>query len=131
MNANQLLADLQTQDIKITATGGKLRIDAPKGVLVPSLETQLRLHKKELLDVLTAPMFPGLAPAPAAGPSITLDVPITHDLPNGRWVLPEIADLYKDTPAEVWTEGVELFQEGIGFFRFYSLEELEGATIGR
>lgn len=68
MNANQLLADLQAQDIKITINKGKLRIDAPKGALIPSLETQLRLHKQELLDLLAPAQLPGLAapitPAP-------------------------------------------------------------------
>lgn len=112
MNAIQLLADLRAQDIEITATGGKLRVSAPKGALTPSLETQLRLHKQELLDLLAPPTLPGL---------IVM-------LPE-RWIYPEICDLYETTPAEVWEQGVELFREGVGPVLFYSLEELQEATL--
>ena len=63
------------------------------------------------LDIHT-PQLPGPA---ALGPA--------------RWVYPEICDLYQNTDPEVWAEGVELFQEGVGFYRFYSLAELQAAAL--
>lgn len=63
------------------------------------------------------------SPAPSAN---LLD---THDL-TGRWVLPEITALWaNNTGPEEWAAGV-IFLERPEII-FYSLEELEGATIGR
>lgn len=63
------------------------------------------------LDIHT-PQLPGLAaPRPA------------------RWVHPEIADLYANTPPEVWAAGVEIFRDGFEPVLFYSLEELQEATL--
>jgi hypothetical protein len=76
-------------------------------------------------DQFTLDLF---SPAPSPDLLDTHDIQATHDLPDGCWVLPEIYHLYQDTDPEVWAEGVELFQEGVGFYRFYSLEELQAAT---
>jgi amino acid adenylation domain-containing protein len=54
MTAVQLLALLTKQGITLSVDGGDLRISAPKGSLTEDLRTQLKQHKRELLEILSA-----------------------------------------------------------------------------
>jgi hypothetical protein len=60
MSAVGLLADLRQRGVILTATGDRLQIDAPVGVLTESNRAALREHKAELLMLLgaVAPVAP-------------------------------------------------------------------------
>ncbi len=54
MNLNELIAHLQKLDIQITVDQGKLKINAPSGVLTPALQAELIRHKPALINLLTS-----------------------------------------------------------------------------
>ena len=52
MNAGLLLADLLARGVRLVATGDRLIVDAPKGVVTDELRQLLTAHKLELLALL-------------------------------------------------------------------------------
>jgi hypothetical protein len=53
MNASTLLADLHRRGIKLSVSGERLSIDAPKGSVTPDLRSALTEHKPDLIRLLT------------------------------------------------------------------------------
>jgi hypothetical protein len=54
MSAVELLDTLTASGVRVWAEGGKLKLDAPRGVVTPELKDRLTAHKPELLAALTA-----------------------------------------------------------------------------
>lgn len=57
----ELLAYLRSLDVQLTADGGRLTCEAPKGVLTPHLQRELKSRKSEILEILRqsgAPVTP-------------------------------------------------------------------------
>jgi hypothetical protein len=54
MNARALLADLCARDVRVTAVGGRLRVDAPAGVLTAADREALAAHKPTIMALLDA-----------------------------------------------------------------------------
>lgn len=52
MTAKALLADLVARDVRLSAAGDKLRVNAPRGALTAELRRALLDHKPELLKAL-------------------------------------------------------------------------------
>ena len=48
----QLLERLRALSVKVTVGGGGLRCSAPRGVLTPALQEELRRLKPELIELL-------------------------------------------------------------------------------
>jgi hypothetical protein len=98
MIAQELLTELQSLGVVLVANGGRLSIDAPKGIITPAIRAELARHKAELLALLapSTPAAPTLTrptldaapvaetPAPWEGRRVRLD-----DLPDfrARWGL--------------------------------------------
>jgi ribosomal protein L37AE/L43A len=62
MTAQTLLHDLATRGVILTATGDRLDVDAPDGLLTDELLATLRAHKAALLDLLASGhLCPGCA----------------------------------------------------------------------
>ncbi len=59
MSMAELLVELRSRGVELTAMGERLRIDAPKGVLTPEIRETLARHKAEILALLESP-----SPAP-------------------------------------------------------------------
>jgi hypothetical protein len=55
MNATELLIELQTQGVIVTACDGRLRLDAPKGILTPDVQDRIRASKSGIMDALRQP----------------------------------------------------------------------------
>jgi hypothetical protein len=55
MNAAELIIELETRGVLIEAAGGRLRVDAPKGVITPELREALAACKAEVLAILNTP----------------------------------------------------------------------------
>jgi TubC N-terminal docking domain len=55
MNATKLITELEARGVLIEATGGRLRVDAPKGAITPELCEALAACKAEVLAILNAP----------------------------------------------------------------------------
>ena len=53
MNAFDILLELQELDIRLTVEDGKLRVNAPRGVITAELKTRLSQHKAELLALVS------------------------------------------------------------------------------
>ena len=51
-DANELLVYLAKLDVQVNANNGGLALTAPKGVLTPHLQLELRSKKRELLEIL-------------------------------------------------------------------------------
>ncbi len=52
MNAHALLSHLRQNDVQMWLEGDRLRVNAPKGVLTPELQTTLAKHKAEIIALL-------------------------------------------------------------------------------
>ena len=52
MTAIALLAEVRDAGIRVSLNGDKLRLEAPRGAVSPSLQARLRAHKPELIAVL-------------------------------------------------------------------------------
>ena len=52
MTAAQLTETLSASGIRLSATDGKLRVDAPAGVMTAEIKAELTMHKPELLALL-------------------------------------------------------------------------------
>ena len=64
--AAEFLAHLRSLDVSVWFEGDRLRVNAPKGVLTPSLRDELTTRKGELLKTLSVrPATPGDAAVPA------------------------------------------------------------------
>ena len=70
MTGEVLLEQLRDRDIRLSANGDRLVIDAPRGALTEQFRRSLQEHKAELLAIVTAPdqwvrrasvLFSGLA----------------------------------------------------------------------
>lgn len=48
------ISDLHTRGVILSANGGQLHVEAPKGVMTPSLRDWLKAHKGKLLEALKA-----------------------------------------------------------------------------
>ena len=61
MNSDALLefiASLERQGVKFTPLpGGRLRIEAPRGLLTPELKELITQHKSQILEFLSNPMI--------------------------------------------------------------------------
>ncbi len=55
MTGEVLLEQLRERDIRLSANGDRLVVDAPRGTLTERLRGTLREHKAELLAIVTAP----------------------------------------------------------------------------
>jgi hypothetical protein len=55
MNAAELLIELETQGVIVTACDGRLRLDAPKGILTPHVQERVRASKFDIMDALRQP----------------------------------------------------------------------------
>ena len=66
MNAPSLLAQLRQSDAQLWLEGDHLRINAPKGVLTPELQTALTEHKADIIALLRAAPAP-IVPVPRVG----------------------------------------------------------------
>ncbi|MCH7884414.1 MAG: hypothetical protein IIC01_04110 [Planctomycetes bacterium] len=55
MTGEVLLEQLRERDIRLSANGDRLVVDAPRGALTEQLRGTLREHKAELLAIVTAP----------------------------------------------------------------------------
>ena len=60
MSAAELLTELQTQGVQITADGDRLRIRAPRGTMTPELRERLAKSKPDILAALSMPDRPEL-----------------------------------------------------------------------
>ena len=60
MSAQELLTDLQSKGIQITADGDRLKIKAPRGTVTPELRERLAAHKPDILAALSMPSRPEL-----------------------------------------------------------------------
>ena len=70
MSTTDLITSLTTQDIRLSAKGDKLRVEAPANLLSPDLLTLLTSRKAELLAVLAGDYLNAVVtPATAAVPS--------------------------------------------------------------
>jgi len=54
MNASTLLADLCRRGIRLSVSGERLSVDAPKGAVTSDLRTALVEHKAALIQLLSA-----------------------------------------------------------------------------
>ena len=54
MNTAEILDYAAHHDIHLVANGGRLLVDAPKGVLTRKLTETLKFHKREILTALTS-----------------------------------------------------------------------------
>ena len=72
MTATELYAALQGRDVRLSVHAGRLRVDAPDGVLSEQEWTLLAAHKAALVAILTAPV-----PAASAPPTAPELVPAT------------------------------------------------------
>lgn len=52
MTATQLIETLSASGVRLSASDGKLKVDAPADVLTAELKTELAAHKAELLALL-------------------------------------------------------------------------------
>lgn len=60
MTTDELLTWLQAHEVRLSAQGGQLQCDAPKGALTPELLAAMKEHKAELLARLSVPdLHPG------------------------------------------------------------------------
>lgn len=55
MNATELLIELETQGVIVTACDGRIRLDAPRGILTPDVRERIRAWKSEIMDALLQP----------------------------------------------------------------------------
>ena len=55
MTGEALLEQLRDRDIRLSANGDRLVVDAPRGALTEQLRWTLQEHKAELLAIVTAP----------------------------------------------------------------------------
>ena len=53
MTTTALLSDLRRKGVRLTPASGRLRIEAPKGIITPAVRAMLADRKGELLDLLT------------------------------------------------------------------------------
>ena len=52
MSIAEFVSHLRNLDVRLSAEGQRLRLNAPKGVLTDSLRTQIAARKQELLEFL-------------------------------------------------------------------------------
>lgn len=57
----ELLTELESQGVKITAEGDRLKIKAPKGTITEKLRQRLTAHKPEIIAALSMAARPELA----------------------------------------------------------------------
>ncbi|MFH0809361.1 MAG: hypothetical protein V2A77_02650 [Pseudomonadota bacterium] len=57
MSTAALVTDLQARGVRLSAVNGRLRVEAPKGLLTPEVKQALAERKGEVLAYLTA--WPG------------------------------------------------------------------------
>ena len=69
MTTTEFLSHLSSLDVKLWAEADKLRCDAPKGVLTPTLQQELQERKQEILLLLKSVEGKG---RPIEGPIRTL-----------------------------------------------------------
>jgi hypothetical protein len=68
VTAKALLEDLRGRGARITASGGRLRVDAPRGVLSRQLQEEIRGRKSEILRLIGGHREPTAVEEIADGP---------------------------------------------------------------
>jgi len=58
VNAQDLLTDLQSRGVQISAEGDRLRIKAPRGAVTPELRERLARNKPDIIAALSTPESP-------------------------------------------------------------------------
>jgi hypothetical protein len=53
MNASKLIEELRSRGVVVEASGDRLRVDAPKGVVTEELREALAEHKTEVMALIT------------------------------------------------------------------------------
>lgn len=54
MTTTQLIESLSASGIQLSVTDGRLKIDAPAGVLTVEMKTEMAVHKPELLRLISS-----------------------------------------------------------------------------
>ena len=79
-NLDDLLNDLRTLGGAVSVADGKLRIEAPAGVLTPELRAELAAHKEAILAHLTGDA------QPTPPPTILHRIPLCLDFTPSEWL---------------------------------------------
>jgi len=87
MSPAELLALLNERGVVLKVAAGRLRIDAPKGVLTPGLQAALVAHKAEIIELLTRSGSREISPALSPRPGEQLPVSYAQ---QGEWYLNQL-----------------------------------------
>src|SRR5688572_11418992 len=87
MTAQELLERLTSRGVRLAATEGRLRFDAPAGVMSPELRRELAQHKPELLVLLAKSDLARLVQQAAALPEMP-GHRLACSAPSPRWRTP-------------------------------------------
>ena len=91
MNTLEFLSRLRELGVKLSVEDQKLRLNAPQGVLTPSLKTELKDRKTELLNFLREQQQTGLAVPPPIRPTKrSPDMPLSF-AQQRHWFLTQMA----------------------------------------
>ncbi|BBC27198.1 non-ribosomal peptide synthetase [Pseudanabaena sp. ABRG5-3] len=76
-STNELLAYLQTLDIQLWVEQGRLRFNAPQGVMNPELKAEITSHKAAIIELLSRPNLTS-APIPLVSRQQNLELSFTQ-----------------------------------------------------
>ena len=86
MNASELLTELRSRHVQVSAAGGKLRLEGPDSAITDDLTELVRTHKPELLEVLARQPSPYWNDHPAAPPTDPFTREAIQDIKAGKAV---------------------------------------------
>ena len=69
MNASELLTELRSRHVQVSAAGGNVRLEGPDSAITDDLTELVRTHKPELLEVLAQQPLPDWNDHPDTPPS--------------------------------------------------------------
>jgi len=112
MTPAALLTELRNLGAEVAVVGGRIRVEAPTGVLSTEIRTAVALHKAELLRLLSSPALDADAGEIAA-------VKLRNTIIGDVWL---VAD------TEALAEQPDIIRSGLPVFFFDELEQLRGKT---
>ena len=95
MNALELISVLRDLDVEITVNADRLRVNAPKGVLTPELQAELKERKSEIIALLAEN---GLAPQAGYPPLVKVSRDAALPLSSAQQRLWFLSQMTPDSP---------------------------------
>jgi len=120
LSTKQLVSELDTLGIKLSINGDRLRCDAPKGILTPTLQTELVKYKADIIKFLNDSQAEPDSATQFVRPRLRDKAPPASMLQERQWILSQRDDTIANYGHATQVNEIEGSLDGVALEQAYT-----------